>query len=183
MTYYAPPEGSYEDSHGYGLMSGALKLELLTASPLGLFGSRWEQLPGEVWVVTVTAFQSSNPPQRGLPEGHVDDSLTRGYCRLGANFWPRFSGGPICSAPGASKRTLPKPASATHVGPVSRSPVRRAATVIRLEAGSVTAVGLLWELRRRRPRLASPRLSLTFQSISPKRSSRLGLLWRANAST
>src|SRR6266850_3537425 len=26
MTYYAPPEGSYEDSHGYGLMSGALNL-------------------------------------------------------------------------------------------------------------------------------------------------------------
>src|SRR6266850_143783 len=26
MTYYAPPEGSYEDSHGYGLMSGVLNL-------------------------------------------------------------------------------------------------------------------------------------------------------------
>ena len=26
MTYYAPPEGSYEDSHGYGLLSGALNL-------------------------------------------------------------------------------------------------------------------------------------------------------------
>lgn len=26
MTCYAPPEGSYEDSHAYGLMSGALNL-------------------------------------------------------------------------------------------------------------------------------------------------------------
>src|SRR5262245_46473379 len=72
-----------------------------------------------------------NPPQRGTLEGHVDDSLTRGYCPA------------VCSAPGASKKTRPKLASATHVELVSRSPVRRAATVIRLEAGSVTAVGLL----------------------------------------
>jgi hypothetical protein len=37
MTYYAPPEGSYEDSHGYGLMSGALKLAFKKAlSPEGV---------------------------------------------------------------------------------------------------------------------------------------------------
>jgi hypothetical protein len=28
MTYYAPPEGDYEDSHAYTLMSGVLKLRL-----------------------------------------------------------------------------------------------------------------------------------------------------------
>lgn len=33
-----------------------------------------------------------------------------------------FSGGPICSAPGASKRTRPELASATHVVPLTSSP-------------------------------------------------------------
>src|SRR5436309_13047125 len=40
MTYYEAPEGSYEDSHGSGLMSGALKLvnreaSQCLAAPLG----------------------------------------------------------------------------------------------------------------------------------------------------
>src|SRR6266576_6025596 len=97
----------------------------------------------------------------GLLEGHVDDFLTRGLVSPWGKLPAPFSGGLICSAPGASKRTRPEPASATHVVPVSSSPVRRAATVIRLEASSVTAAGLPLELRRPQPGLASLRPSLT----------------------
>ena len=141
------------------------------------------RIAGELWRRRDERQKSESSAAGDCLKGTLTTSGPPGYCRIGANSRPRSVEGRYAVPPVPARELARSSLLQLMWCGVSSSPVRRAATVIRLEAGSVTPAGLPLELRRPRPGLASSRQILTLPSTSPRRSSRPGLPWRASAST